>query len=61
MASIPHRQNIGLELTVVALVFFPLALIAVCLRLFVRLWIVRAAGWDDWHIVLAVVERVSST
>ena len=31
------------------------ALIAVCLRMYVRMRIVHAVGWDDWMIVFAVV------
>lgn len=40
---------------VVTTVFLGISFIAVCLRCFVRLWIVRAFGWDDALMVFAMV------
>lgn len=39
----------------VAAVFLPIAAIAVILRCYVRGWIVKAFGWDDAAMVLAMV------
>ncbi|ODM14691.1 hypothetical protein SI65_09880 [Aspergillus cristatus] len=36
-------------------IFTGLATVAVALRLFTRLRVVRTAGWDDWLIVLALL------
>lgn len=40
---------------VVTVVFLGLSFISVCLRCFVRLRLVRAFGWDDALMVLAMV------
>jgi hypothetical protein len=39
----------------VAAVFLPIAAIAVILRCYVRGWIVKAFGWDDAAMILAMV------
>lgn len=48
-------QNIGGALTGVAIGTFVPALVAVVLRIYVRSRLVRAIGWDDWIIMLAMV------
>jgi len=47
--------DIGYQLTAVVLVTFTLAAIAVTLRMYARLKIVRKVGLDDWLILFAVV------
>jgi hypothetical protein len=42
---------------VVTTIFLGISFIAVCLRCFVRLWLVRAFGWDDAMMVFAMVSR----
>jgi cation-transporting ATPase 13A1 len=42
---------------VVTIIFLGISFIAVCLRCFVRLWVVRTFGWDDVMMVLAMVSR----
>ena len=39
----------------VAAVFMPIATITVMLRIYVRGWIVKAFGWDDGSMVVALV------
>lgn len=39
----------------VAAVFLPIATITVMLRIYVRGWIVKAFGWDDGMMVIALV------
>lgn len=41
----------------VAAVFMTVACIAVILRCYVRAWVVKAFGWDDGVMVLAMVRR----
>lgn len=45
---------------VVTTIFLGISFIAVCLRCFVRLKIVRAFGWDDTLMVFAMVNGPSS-
>lgn len=45
----------SLSVKVVAAVFLPVASVAVILRCYVRLRIVRAFGWDDGMMVFALV------
>lgn len=40
---------------VVTIIFLAISLVAVCLRCFVRLRLVRAFGWDDGLMVAAMV------
>ena len=40
---------------IVTAVFFAISFVSVCLRLFVRTRVVRAFGWDDTTMVLAMV------
>jgi hypothetical protein len=39
----------------IAAVFLPIATITVMLRIYVRGWIVKAFGWDDGSMVIALV------
>lgn len=41
----------------VAAVFLPIATITVMLRIYVRGWIVKAFGWDDGTMVVALVRE----
>lgn len=41
----------------VAAVFLPIATISVLLRIYVRGWIVKAFGWDDGAMVVALVRE----
>lgn len=40
---------------IVTIIFLAISLVAVCLRCFVRLRLVRAFGWDDGLMVAAMV------
>lgn len=42
-------------ITIVTAVFFGISLVTVLLRCFVRLRVVRAFGWDDCLMVIAMV------
>jgi hypothetical protein len=48
-----HRRKTAVQ--TVAAVFLPIAAISVILRCYVRGWIVKAFGWDDAAMVLAMV------
>ncbi|PKY09360.1 hypothetical protein P168DRAFT_308888 [Aspergillus campestris IBT 28561] len=48
----------SLEVRVVAAVFMSVACVAVMLRCYVRGWIVKAFGWDDGAMVLAVLFHI---
>ena len=52
-------QNLGPALIGVAVGSFVPAFIVVCLRLWIRAKVIRAVGWDDWIIVLAIVNPLS--
>jgi hypothetical protein len=45
---------------IVTSVFFAISLVSVCLRIFVRTRVVRAFGWDDITMVIAMVSLPSS-
>lgn len=45
----------SLEVRSVAAVFMSVACVAVMLRCYVRGWVVKAFGWDDGAMVLAMV------
>lgn len=54
----PNYDNpefIGNQLIIVGIVFGAISLVTVCLRLWVRLWMKRNAGWDDLFIVIGLV------
>ncbi|PWY65699.1 integral membrane protein [Aspergillus heteromorphus CBS 117.55] len=44
----------SLEVRAVAAAFMSVACVTVILRIYVRGWIVRAFGWDDWAMVFAM-------
>lgn len=48
-------EDRSLEVRVVAAVFLALATVATALRCYVRLVIVKAFGWDDVIMLLALV------
>lgn len=43
----------GLNLVGIGMAMTGLALITVCMRLYVRLFMIKATGWDDWVIIVA--------
>ncbi|KAI5284476.1 hypothetical protein KEM54_001303 [Ascosphaera aggregata] len=45
-------EYIGNQLIVIGIVFGFLSIVTICLRLWVRLWMKRNAGWDDLLIVI---------
>lgn len=45
----------SLAILVVSLVMMALSIVSVLLRMFVRIYIVRAFGWDDGLMVAALV------
>ena len=48
-----HERKMACQ--TVAAVFLPIAAITVALRIYVRGWIVKAFGWDDGVMVVAMV------
>ncbi|KAK1981822.1 integral membrane protein [Colletotrichum cereale] len=48
----PGTETTGVQITTIALVFTALSLIVMCLRLYVRVIMLNAAGSDDWVIVV---------
>jgi hypothetical protein len=52
MSEEHHRKT---AVQTVAAVFLPIATITVMLRIYVRGWIVKAFGWDDGMMVVALV------
>lgn len=48
----------GTAIIAVTAAFLGISLVAVCLRCFVRLRIVKAFGWDDGAMLLAMVGTV---
>ena len=54
----PNHENPatrGPGLLITELTILPVALLCLCLRLYVRLFVVRSSGWDDWLMVGAAV------
>ena len=49
----PVSRGQGLLITQIVLV--PLALLVLVARLYVRLYMVKRPGWDDWLMVMAMV------
>ncbi|EFQ93535.1 hypothetical protein PTT_09115 [Pyrenophora teres f. teres 0-1] len=47
-----HAVNIGLQITAVAMVFTALSLLALSLRFYVRGWMIKATGADDWILIV---------
>lgn len=43
----------GLNLVGIAMAMTGLALVTVLMRLYVRLFMIKATGWDDWVIIVA--------
>lgn len=52
-------ENRGPQLQAVCSTFVSLAFVSVLLRIYVRLRLVKAFGWDDWFMVLAMVRRAN--
>lgn len=48
-------ENKGTSFLIIALFFTILALMFVSLRIYTRIWITRAFGWDDKLIILSIV------
>ncbi|KAH7134113.1 hypothetical protein EDB81DRAFT_597376, partial [Dactylonectria macrodidyma] len=44
--------NDGLQITIIAIVFTILSFIFLCLRWYVRHWVIKAVGADDWILVV---------
>lgn len=55
MGSTMHLAGPSLAIFVVSIVMMVLSIVAVSLRTFVRLYIVRAFGWDDVLMLAALV------
>ena len=53
MSSDEDHQNLAIK--VVAALFVSIACVAVMLRCYVRGWVVKAFGWDDGAMVVALV------
>jgi len=49
----------GLSIVIPAFVFLALAWLAVLLRFWTRVIVVRAVGWDDWTMGLSAVRRIA--
>lgn len=49
----------GETIIAVTAVFLAISFVAVCLRCFVRLRIVKAFGWDDGAMLLAMVGTIN--
>ncbi|MCJ1347138.1 hypothetical protein MMC31_005359 [Peltigera leucophlebia] len=56
-----EKENRGTAFLVIALFFTILAFIFVSLRIYTRIWITRAFGWDDGTIILSLVLAAVST
>lgn len=48
----PDAPTIGHQITSVAIALTILSLITVCLRTYVRAFMLKAIGFDDWVIIL---------
>lgn len=53
MSSDEVQRNAGIK--IVAALFMSIACCAVILRCYVRGWVVKAFGWDDGAMVMAMV------
>jgi hypothetical protein len=53
--STTSKDDRSLEVKVVAAVFVAIASVTVILRCYVRLFVVKAFGWDDGAMVIAMV------
>jgi hypothetical protein len=53
MSSDEDQRNLAIK--VVAALFMSIACVAVMLRCYVRGWVVKAFGWDDGAMVMAMV------
>lgn len=45
----------GHQMAVIGITFLIISFIIVALRMYVRLFMRRSAGWDDWLIVITMV------
>lgn len=55
VGSMTDEDQRALTLKTVAAVFMSVACVSVFLRCYVRGWVVKAFGWDDGSMVLAMV------
>jgi len=56
-----NPENRGPALLIVEFTILPVALICLALRLYVRIFVVRRSGWDDWLMVGAAVFGIGVT
>ena len=54
-------EDIGYKLVAVAVATISIASVIVAIRLYVRIKIARAVGWDDWFMLLSLVDSVNPT
>lgn len=54
-----NPETRGPRLLITQLIFVPLALLVLLARLYVRIFVVRRAGWDDWMMAMAMVRHLS--
>ena len=45
----------GPALLITVLIIMPIALVTLACRLYVRMYLLRRAGWDDWLMIAAAV------
>lgn len=50
-----HTESNTVRIVTVVTIFHALAFISVSLRLYARIWLIKAPGWDDWVMVLTIV------
>ena len=53
-----NPETRGPRLLITQLIFVPLALLVLLARLYVRIFVVRRAGWDDCLMVMDMVRRL---
>lgn len=55
-----HADDRSVEVRAVAAAFMSVAVVTVILRCYVRGWLVKAFGWDDGAMVVALVSLVAT-
>ena len=55
IASVDCKQDRGTEALVVVSVLLSIATVTVALRLYIRIFMRRSLGWDDYFIVASLV------
>ncbi|EQB53454.1 hypothetical protein GCG54_00005355 [Colletotrichum gloeosporioides] len=50
-----HTESNTVRIVTVVTIFHALAFISVSLRLYARIWLIKAPGWDDWVMVLTIL------